>query len=682
MRCILPKTLRQPVGRLLLLTFLLGGFPGLWGQPTPGGQDLTAISLEELAQVKVFTASRHLEYSEDAPSSVTIITASDIVAYGWRTLADVLRSVRGFYTSYDRDYSYLGVRGFQRSGDYNSRILLMINGHRLNDQLYDSAQIGTEFPLDLDLIDHIEIVRGPSSSMFGTNAFFGVINVITRLQRSHKTFQITGDAASFLSRSGAITAGVEENRRSLLVSGSMYRSAGQGNLYYPDFSSTDGGFARDADGDRYDHAFADAQVGNFRLEGLFSDRIKQIPTAPYGTIFNDPRARSQDERWYLDLGYQRSLSATTDLDFRTYYDSAYSLGTGAFADPEASNGILGYTRGRADWVGAEANLGRQFGKHRLTLGAEYNGCLRVDQQNYYVGGGTPTLVIADHETPSQVAGYAQAELHFVPKFTLDIGGRLDWFDTFGQAFSPRIAAIYKLDAKTSLKYIFGRAFRAPNAYESYYYDLVVIGEPNPHLQPENIQTQEVVLERRLLPWMQLTTDGFYNGLKNLIDEAPDPENGLTHFVNIGRDTGRGFEIELEAKRASGLSARGSYTLADARNNYQSQRLASSPLHTAKLNVAVPLLRKLTGAAELLYTSPQESYQDARVSPALLANLTFSTKPMFGGWQLSSSCYNVFNRTWYAPAGPELRQSQILQDGRTFRIKLTYSLPAREARSKP
>ena len=140
--------------------------------------------------------------------------------------------------------------------------------------------------------------------------------------------------------------------------------------------------------------------------------------------------------------------------------------------------------------------------------------------------------------------------------------------------SPRIAAIYSLDSRTSFKYIFGRAFRAPNAYESYYVDTVVIGEPSPNLQPENIQSNEVVLERSLRPWLRMTAGGFYNNLKNLIDEVPDPVTGLTHFVNSGRDRGRGLEFELEAKRKSGLSARASYTLADAQDTAQHERLAN------------------------------------------------------------------------------------------------------------
>ena len=108
-------------------------------QPPP---DLSRLSLEELADLNidsVYGASMYLQKVTEAPSSVTIITADDIERYGYRTLADALRSVRGFYITNDRNYSYLGVRGFSRPGDYNARILLLIDGHRLNDNVFGSA---------------------------------------------------------------------------------------------------------------------------------------------------------------------------------------------------------------------------------------------------------------------------------------------------------------------------------------------------------------------------------------------------------------------------------------------------------------------------------------------------------------------------------------------------------------
>ncbi len=143
-------------------------------------KDVMDLNPEDLKSVQVYSASMYLQSDREAPSSVTVITAEQIRQFGYRTLADALRSVRGFDVTYDRNYYYVGVRGFSRPGGYNDQILLLINGHRLNDNVYDSAQLGTAFPLDVDLIERIEIVRGPSSSLYGASAFLAVVNVIQK----------------------------------------------------------------------------------------------------------------------------------------------------------------------------------------------------------------------------------------------------------------------------------------------------------------------------------------------------------------------------------------------------------------------------------------------------------------------------------------------------------------------
>ncbi len=115
-----------------------------------------------------------------------------------------MRSVTGFYTANDRSYSYLGVRGFLQSGDYNARILLLIDGHRVNDNIYDSALVGTEFPLDISMIDRVEVVRGPGSSLFGTNAELAVVNVFTRQPDHQTSVEVTTGADSFMGRTGEV----------------------------------------------------------------------------------------------------------------------------------------------------------------------------------------------------------------------------------------------------------------------------------------------------------------------------------------------------------------------------------------------------------------------------------------------------------------------------------------------
>src|SRR5262249_18801199 len=148
-------------------------------------------SLEELSNLQVYSASKHMQSAHAAPSSVTIITAEDIQNFGYGNLADILRSAPGFYVTYDRDYSFVGVRGFGRLGDWNDRILVLIDDHRINNNVLGQAMVGNEFPVDVDMIERVEIVRGPSSSLYGDSAFFAVINVITRTSEEVNNWELS-----------------------------------------------------------------------------------------------------------------------------------------------------------------------------------------------------------------------------------------------------------------------------------------------------------------------------------------------------------------------------------------------------------------------------------------------------------------------------------------------------------
>ena len=156
-----------PVVQRVVITFLLSLLPLVDSRPvvaqdTRSTPHLADMSLEDLMLIKVDSvegASGFKQKVTEAPASVTIITSEEIQRFGYRTLADILRNVRGFYVTYDRNYSYLGVRGFGIPGEYNNSIALLIDGHRLNDDIFDGALLGTEFPIDVDLIDRVEVIR-------------------------------------------------------------------------------------------------------------------------------------------------------------------------------------------------------------------------------------------------------------------------------------------------------------------------------------------------------------------------------------------------------------------------------------------------------------------------------------------------------------------------------------------
>ena len=137
---------RGRVGCILFIVALAGGLP-IRGAPAGAGPESAPPADEEILfqdLPSVFGASKYEQKTSEAPAWVTLVTAEEIEAYGYRTLADILRSVPGFYATYDRNYSYLGVRGFLRPGDYNSRVLLLVDGHRTNDNIYDSTFYGNE----------------------------------------------------------------------------------------------------------------------------------------------------------------------------------------------------------------------------------------------------------------------------------------------------------------------------------------------------------------------------------------------------------------------------------------------------------------------------------------------------------------------------------------------------------
>ena len=454
----------------MLSLLLLGNSARTLAQNNSPPPNLLDKSLEELMMIQVDTvygASGFGQKVTEAPASVTIITAEEIQKYGYRTLADVLRNVRGFYVTYDRNYSYVGVRGYGPPGDYNSRIALMIDGHRLNDNIFDGALIGTEFPIDVDLIDRVEVIRGPNSSQYIASAFLGVINIITKRGRDMPNLTVAGDVAGYGTYEGRMSYGNKfKNGLELLLSGTFYKSYGEDQLFFPAFDTpaNNNGIAMGADNDEFDQVFANASWGGFTLHGVFGSRDKGIPTASFGTVFNVTQTRTVDERSYLDLQYDRKNPVSVwNLTNRIYFDQYNNDGTYVY-DYSASGGpsrVLNKNFAHGKWWGDEITFSKQIiSSQRLSLGSEFRDNFQQNQGNFDL---QPYFQYFDSRRSSTIFSvYAQDEIHLRKNLVLNLGLRYDHYSTFGGTTNPRAALIYNPWERTSVKLLYGQSFRAPN----------------------------------------------------------------------------------------------------------------------------------------------------------------------------------------------------------------------------
>jgi outer membrane receptor for ferrienterochelin and colicins len=673
-RCRLPGLV------LLSLVFLLFLLVSVSHAENDGLQeheqpDMTTFTIEELMAIEVETvsgASRYEQPISEAPASVTIVTADQIKKYGYRNLADILQSVPGFSVTNDRNYQYAGIRGFGLPGDYGTRVLLLVDGVRQNDPIYQTGFIGNEVVVDTDLIERVEIIRGPGHTLYGANAMMAVINIVTKRGRDLDGFELSGEAGSFDGYRGRASYGSRfGGSTELLVSGTFFHSRGQ-DLFYPEFASpaTNYGWARGCDREQFGSAFLKLAYRDLTLEAGYVKRDKVIPTASWGTVFNNPDTKSTDSSLFVDLKYQHSFENGTDLMTRFswnqyFYDGHYIYD---WADPgDLPLLIDNIDKDRSSWLMGEVQATKELmNKHRLIGGIEFRDTLRMDQQNYDVA-----MNLDDRRSTWNVGFYLQDEYHILDNLILTAGIRYDHFETFGGTVNPRAALIYTPLSRTTVKFLFGTAFRPPSGYELYYGDGYT-QKTNPELHEESSTNCELILEQNLGKHFRGTVSGYYSWIRNLITLVKDPVDDLLVFRNIGRAELKGVELELDKKWDSGLNGRISYSYQDAKDLMAGDSLPNSARHLVKLNLLFPLIEeKVFLGVEEQYTSRKNTLTGNQTGDFFITNVTLSSRNLLKNLELSGSIYNLFNSKYFVPAGSEHRLDSIEQDGRTFRVKATW-----------
>ena len=252
---------------------------------------------------RVFGASERLQPVTEAPASVTIVTAEEITRYGYRTLADILRSMRGFYVSNDRNYSYVGVRGIRPPGRLQHAGPDARQRPPHQRRVYDQAPIGADLGVDVAMFDRVEIIRGPASSLYGTSAFFAVVNVITRSGASLAGVSVDLDAGTLGTAMARISGGRRfANGVDLIVSGTLDRVEGDNRLYFPAFdtAATNRGVAEDLDAERIGDVYGRLTAGNFAFTAASAaarSSCRRPRSAPSSTNRSHPSGRRIGTRW-------------------------------------------------------------------------------------------------------------------------------------------------------------------------------------------------------------------------------------------------------------------------------------------------------------------------------------------------------------------------------------------------
>ncbi len=215
------------------------------------------------------------------------------------------------------------MRGFNTPGDYSSHVLIMVNGHNMADNIFDfELFVGNDFPIDMNLIRQIEIIRGPSSALYGSNGNFATINIVTKSPDESSPASLTTTFDSFGEKKGQVTAAAPLGRNArVLFSGSVFNNSGESPLFFPQFNTpeTNYGSAIHMNTERGYHLFSTLTWRDWTLTAAFSGDDKLQPISWGDTIFNNRGTQNADVRNFVDAVYTHQFRIGT-LTWRTYYD--------------------------------------------------------------------------------------------------------------------------------------------------------------------------------------------------------------------------------------------------------------------------------------------------------------------------------------------------------------------------
>ncbi|MCF6154483.1 MAG: TonB-dependent receptor [Candidatus Brocadia sp.] len=682
-------------------------------------RDVEAAVAEELVTEAIWfgfgeevaIATRHESPVGKAPSIVTVITAGDIKNLGYRTFAEILRTVPGFEILKDDSFGAVvpNVRGLIGS----EKIRVMLNGHLVNNPFSGGAfTLFDDFPLEN--IKKIEIIRGPGSAVYGENAFLAVVNIITIDAKDIDGVKLSSGYGSFDT--------YEEN----VVFGKTCGKVGiSGMAYYRQTNGFDGIVERDRqtkndnissslpppfnfpaasqapgkvhDGRQEFGLNLRVAYNDFYVEGLYINKNKEPFIGPQSAL-ND-ESDVETNYVFVDAGYKKTFDERFTIRPRVYYDQfddnifIESLPEGGtldrngdgFPDTRYPDGLIGNGKVIEKIVGTEIPFDYQlFDGNIITLGLEYR---LINQTNVHflsnfhprtleplgsIQDFSDTYPFLEEATRRIWSVYLQDTWDITDTLHLTLGARHDQYSDFGGATSPRSGLTWAFMKNASLKLLYGEAFRPPNFQEMFTINQPAI-EGNEDLDPETIRTYEVGLSYQFNKHVTSSINYFYNDIEDLIVlRALPTAQGTSHFENFGDAHVQGIEMETRVDIVKDNYVFMNYTFQNPEDN-RGNELPFVAQHKGNfgVNVHYPKYINTNLSTFISGTRSREDNDPRDDLPAYaLLNLSIIAKEFFKTMEIQGTVFNILDKD-YSDPGPISIPDDLPRPGRTFFVGLSY-----------
>jgi outer membrane receptor protein involved in Fe transport len=489
-------------------------------QSAPTGQDLYGMDLASLLDMKVVTASKFSENISDAPGVMSVVTQDELRRFGGLTLGEILERVTGLAGTVASftDRSIIAARGDQTKIN-GGHVLYLING-RPTREVLEGGLVGDlleSFPVNI--IEKIEVIRGPGSVLYGSNAFSAVVNVITKKAKGNH-LDLTGLGASGAGAASSGELSLQKGDLSIVAAGQFRQTP---NWVTPVWAYMTGDTMSTIP-DRGKGAYVGVNFRGLTFMSSFTD----WKTSYIEGMVGEARWR----RGFADLGYSFKAAQNWDMSFNlTYTRTALN----------AEKTVPWMTRDSYEALVEWTNTLRLSQRDHLTFGALFNH-MNGTEHFYFV---YPAAIIANGSR-SGGAFYGQLEHELADNIKLIGGFQANKIGTLSLNVVPRAGVIWSPASHVSVKALYSQAFRAPSLFENY----MNLGPPvwpgpptlygDPNLRPERVTTVDV----------GVTYEGrrFQTGVNYFHSKQTDPIiQGIfgadARYVNEGEAIFQGFEFE-------------------------------------------------------------------------------------------------------------------------------------------